>query len=97
MKWNVSAPFVFCLLLLGCEKEQPPTRLHEFFKYTIDGEKKLWGQSNALTGGQFECSFLGDSALFIAVKYGVESIGFYLESHQISNGTYTLDQNNKGF
>jgi hypothetical protein len=97
MKMNFLAIFVLCLFLFGCEKEKSPTQLNEYFKCKIDGEKKSWGPPSFIAGGQFECSFLGDSALFIAVKSGVESISFYLKSHQISDGTYTLDQNYKGF
>ena len=97
MKSKLSAFVVFLLLVFGCVKEKSPKQLNEYFKYKIDGEKKSWGPGNALTGGQFECAFLGDSALFIAVKFGVESIGFYLKSHQISDGAYTLDQNYQGF
>ncbi len=96
MKRYLLGLIVFCFFLFGCEREKSPTQLNEYFKYKVDGDKKAWGPGNALTGGQFECG-LGDSALFIAVKFGVESIGFYLKSHDIGDGTYTLDQNYQGF
>jgi hypothetical protein len=89
--------FIYSLTLLSCSKETNSKQLNEYFKLKVNGQSTSFGPGNAFTGGQFECAFLGDTALFIAVKYGFESAGFYIKGNNISDGTYTLDKTNQAW
>ncbi len=97
MKNTLLCHLFFCLLFFSCYKDDESGLLQEFMKFKADGEKKSFGPGNALSGGQFACEFLGDSALFIAVKYGVESIAFYIKSQNITTGTFSLNHQYSGF
>ena len=87
---------LYSLTLFSCDKDATPKQLNQYFKLKVNGQKTSFGPGNFLTGGQFECAFLGDTALFIAVKHGFESAGFYLKGN-ISDGTYLLNKTNQAW
>jgi hypothetical protein len=88
--------FVIICFSFSCKKQNEIHQLNEYFKFKVNGQTKAFGPGNALNNGQFECAFLGDTVLFIAVKWGFESVGIYIKANPIADGTYSLDDINQG-
>ena len=94
MKAPISIFFLLVLTLVSCDKNITSKQFNPYFKLKVNGQSTSFGPGNAFTGGQFDCSFLGDTALFVAVKLGFESSGFYIKGKNIGDGTYSLDKTN---
>lgn len=81
------------LCLTGCITKQEQTE--EYFILKVNGESKRMPQVG-WNGGAFECSISGDTALFIVAGTG-ESVVFSIKDSKIKDGTYVLNDKNRGF
>ncbi len=86
------------MILGGCEKEANRKLLNGFFKYEADGAPINITEGILLNENTFTCTISGDTSLQIMTSKIYDGAGFYLKDTKgIKDGTYTLNQVNKGF
>lgn len=89
---------IMLITALGsCEKEINKQKLGAYFKFTINGVETVIENGSGLNSNIFSCDMYGDTALFVNVSKLYASAGFFIEANSIANGTYTLNNNNKGY
>jgi hypothetical protein len=94
---KILLPILFItLLVLGCT-EEPAETSRNYFSFRVDGKHYSIGPGNALTGGQFDCALLPDTALFIAVQAPGGTGGVLYAKKYTGDGTYPLGAVNKAF
>ena len=95
---KIFVSLVFVLILGGCEKEANRKLLNGFFKYDADGAPINITEGILLNENTFTCTISGDTALQIMTSKIYDGAGFYLKDLKgLKDGTYTLNQVNKGF
>ena len=81
---------IFGLILLfnSCKKEE--ILGDEYLRVNINGEHRTFGRGGYFNPTGFQCSYSGDTSLFIYVSYGSERLLISLDSTYIRDGFHKL-------
>lgn len=97
MKYLFLILILFGFALGSCEKDQNRKLLGAYFKYSINGKETVINDEAGLSNNIFDCTFKGDTALYINAAKLYEGAGFVIKADSIKDGTYTLDDHNRAY